>query len=537
MPLLVADIVALPVIQRGQPEVIAGHGLNRPVRWVHVSDVADLTGLLQGGELVLTTGSALRDDPRDYLETMARAGAVGLVVEVGPDASLPADAGAVADRLGLALVVLRRVIRFVEVTEQVHRSIVADQYDEVEFARSTHEVFTELSMRRGSPTDIVEATAQLLGSPIVLEDLTHQAVAVATAGRRTVIVLRDWERRSRLQTAGVGPVGAEDWLATAVGRGGDEWGRLIAIDAPDSARTTMVLERAAQALVMFRMAERDRFDIERQAQAGLLDDILRERIRDEQEATARAFALGLTPADRYIPATVRLDDLPASADPVAAQRRRAHVLDTVVRAVRAAGHTGLFSIGDQGEIRMILSPSTAGDPTEVALRALADKIRRSVQRSGDARRVVLGTAESATELVDAVRRIAEAGQIAEAGLAMPGDGRSYFTVGDIRLRGLVAMLRTDPRAQRFAEAELRTLILHDLSSGDRLLDVLRAYLELAGNKSAVAARLHVSRPAMYAKLARIRQVLGVDLEDGESTTSLHVALLLLDARGAGAPPG
>ena len=34
--------------------------LDEPVRWVHVSDVADLSNLLQGGELVLTTGRALR---------------------------------------------------------------------------------------------------------------------------------------------------------------------------------------------------------------------------------------------------------------------------------------------------------------------------------------------------------------------------------------------------------------------------------------------------------------------------------------------
>jgi len=35
------------------------------------------------------------------------------------------------------------------------------------------------------------------------------------------------------------------------------------------------------------------------------------------------------------------------------------------------------------------------------------------------------------------------------------------------------MLRTDPRVQRFAEGELRALILHDMETGEGLLDVLR----------------------------------------------------------------
>lgn len=81
------------------------------------------------------------------------------------------------------------------------------------------------------------------------------------------------------------------------------------------------------------------------------------------------------------------------------------------------------------------------------------------------------------------------------------------------------MLRSDPRVQRFAEGELRALILHDIETGDALLDVLRGYLELGGNKTALASRLHLSRRSLYAKLNRIEQILGVDLADGESATS------------------
>lgn len=519
----VADIIALPEIQAGEPEVVGTVGLDRPVRWVHVSDVADLTELLQGGELVLTTGSALRDDPAAYLGSLARAGAVGVVVEIGDGPALPAGAGAIADGLGLSLVTLHRVIRFVDVTERVHRSIVAEQYEQVAFARSTHEVFTEVSMRRGSVTDIVEATARLLDSPVVLEDLTHQAVAVATGGAATVTVLRDWERRSRLQAAGIGPVGAEDWVLGAVGRGNDQWGRLIATRAHPDERTTMVLERAAQALVLYRMAERGRDDIEHQAQAGLLDDVLTARVRDEDEAAARAFALGLAASPQYLPATVRVGDWPADIDPVDTQRRGGRLLDTVARAVRASGLTGLFSLRGPGEVGMVLSP--VGEPA--ALRSLGDKISRDVRR-GEPGRPVLAVAEPAGQLIEAIRRIPEAAQVADAALSM-SDGRSYVAIGDVRLRGLIALLRNDPRAQRFAESELRNLLLHDLS-GDHLLPVLRSYLELGGNKSAVAAALHMSRPSLYAKLAHLQQILGVPLDDGLSRTSLHVALLLLDAR-------
>jgi PucR family transcriptional regulator, purine catabolism regulatory protein len=293
----------------------------------------------------------------------------------------------------------------------------------------------------------------------------------------------------------------------------------------------MLLERAAQALVLHRMAEKDRFDMEHQAQAGLLEDVLRQRIRVEDEVVARAFALGLRPAAEYVPATVRASDWPADSDPVAAQRRNTRLLDAAVGAVKASGHTGLFSIRNAGEIGMVLSLNPSGRRSgNAVLESLGKAVRRDAERTCDFRNLVLGVANPAPGLVDAIHGIAEASHVAEAALSLPADSRACFRVADIRLRGLISLLRGDPRVQRFAEAELRALILHDIAEGDNCMDILRGYLGLAGNKSALANRLHMSRPSLYAKLARIERVLGVDLADGESATSLHVAMLILDAR-------
>jgi purine catabolism regulator len=327
-------------------------------------------------------------------------------------------------------------------------------------------------------------------------------------------------------------------VISEVGRGDDAWGRLIALSTAEgvAARFTMVLERASQALVLHRMAERGRTDIEHQAQAGLLEDVARERIRFEDEATARAFALGLRPAAQYLPATLRIAGWAADADPVSEQRRSARLLDVVTRSVKALGHTGLFSLRGPGEIAMVLSLNARAGS---ALEPLGRALRRDAERAVDAHGLVLGLGTPAPALIEAIHRITDAAHVAEAALSLPASQRVCFRVADIRLRGLLSMLRSDPRVQRFAEGELRALILHDIETGDALLDVLRGYLELGGNKTALASRLHLSRPSLYAKLNRIEQILGVDLADGESATSLHVALLILETRnafgGAGAP--
>lgn len=60
----IADVLALDTVRRGNPRVVAGADrLDTRVRWVHVGEVTDIAQLLRGGELVLTTGIALPDDP------------------------------------------------------------------------------------------------------------------------------------------------------------------------------------------------------------------------------------------------------------------------------------------------------------------------------------------------------------------------------------------------------------------------------------------------------------------------------------------
>ena len=522
MTLTVGEVIGLPVVQSGAPEVLSARRWDEPLRWVHGSDLADLSALLQGGELVLTTGAALARSPRKYLQRLASAGAIGVVVELGERLpSLPGNAAPIAGELDLALVVLHRPIRFVEVTEAVHRRIVAEQYEEVAFDRRVHETFTELSMRRASVAGIVDAAARMLDEPVVLEDLSHRALAVSAGAHAAT--LQDWERRSRRNPG----AGGEPWATTAVGPRTEQWGRLVVPRCPaDSGRATMVLERAAAALALHRMIERDRSGLQQQAQSGLIDDVRQGRITEEREAAVRAHALGLRATTHYLPAVVRVERHKRAGDPVARHRRNVALLDAVAHTVNAAGHTGLFALRGDGEVGAVLALK---DSRPKSLTVLGEALRREVARVDTPQNSVLALAAEANAVTDAIAGLAEAAHIAEVALSM-ADPRPYFRAADTRLRGLVTLLRDDRRVQRFAETELRSLLAEDDRVDPSDIAVLREYLAAAGNKVAAAERLHISRPALYKRLARISNRLGVDLDDGESRTSLHVALLVIDAR-------
>ena len=177
------DLLGLDVIRRGSPQVVAGSsGLAARVRWVHVLELADAAHLLQGGELVLTTGVELPAEPSRlarYAADLAGAGVSALAVELGRRyvGALPGALVRAAAETGLTLIAFEREVPFVEITEAVHARIIDAQLEELRASERLHEVFTELSVAGASPDEIVRQAAILAGRPVILADLSHRVLA------------------------------------------------------------------------------------------------------------------------------------------------------------------------------------------------------------------------------------------------------------------------------------------------------------------------------------------------------------------------
>ncbi|NKX49384.1 PucR family transcriptional regulator [Arthrobacter deserti] len=529
--LTVVAVLRLPVVLAGLPEVLAGQQmLQNPVRWVHVAELSSLAGLLGGGELVLSTGLAFGDRPdeaRRYLAELEAMGAAGVVVGLAGDGTREQARAALAEAAagaGLPVVLLSRQIRFVEVTEVVHRLIVAAQLEEVERARHVHEVFTMLSLEGAGAEEIVSQAAGLIGAPGVLEDVAHLGVAFDAAHLPAAELLGDWEARSRLvhfreETA---RSGAEGWLQTPVGLRSQRWGRLVVPAALEGgpgreAAASMVLERAGQALSTNRMAERDQRELGHQARAGLLHELRRPRSLGEAEALARAAALGLRPAPLYLPVVLRLDR--AGQEPIELQRRERALLELVHRVLASSRNSALSASLQSGAVALLLAVP-AQQLEDPVLERVCGQLADEAGPGG--LRWTVGVGRAHRTLLAVAAGLDEAAHVAETASTLKAGSRRYYRSTDVRLRGLLALLRQDPRVQAFVEAELAGV----LGSDGAWLQLLEQYLESGGNKTELARSGFLSRPTLYARLGELERRLGVRLEDPESRTSLHVAVLL-----------
>ena len=527
-------MLSMPALRDASPVVLAGGDeLDRPVRWVHVLEVSDALSVLEGEEVVLTTGLPLEgsaSEAEEFIRQLGEARSCGLVIELSSRLpAVPDHVVAAAQRDGVPLIALGAVVRFVAITESVHRLIVAEQYQGLEFAKRTHDVFTALALESADATAIVAQTAELIGGPVVLEDLRHRVLAVAGTQPPHDRVLDGWERRSRRtpRSDEAGHHGDETWLTCPVGVRGATWGRLIAPTGGhrEDDREVMVLQRAAQALQISRLVEREGVDLHLQAQQSLLQALSDGRTGDERDALARAGALGMKPARRYTPAVVSFGrDGPG--DEISAGRRARSQVRSVGRVLDAGVAHGIVGSIAPDAVGLVLAVASEAE-ADRALRRLARALEDPHQSGHGS--PVIGVGQSTVSLLAAAARLRSALHVADAARALP-TALPYYRSTDVRLRGLVAQLQDDERLQAFAESELGPIL--DLPEPDRseALSLLRTYVTHLGSKTATAEALSISRPAVYARLRRLEQTLSVALDDGDSLLSLGVALLASDSR-------
>lgn len=545
--LTIADLLDVDEICRGDPEVVTGGDqVGRAVRWVHIADSENVAQFLEGGELVLSTGLSYRSSPEstaNFLDQLESASAAGAVIELIHDDGRPDDEAIENVRAAtrgreIPIVILHRRIKFVRVTELAHQELLGRQLARVERARTVHEVFTQLSLESAGAQDIVDRTAELLGSPVMLEDVGHRLLAHAgdTPSSRTALReitgsdhLGEGDEHAHRHAHGQGHEHAhghgQRWLQTPVGLRDRRWGRLLAPGRLESdEEAAQVIERAAQTLTLARMAERDEQDLLIQAQGGLVREIIESADVDEEQVRTRAADLGFAPRGRMLPVVVRVDRSP-STDPTSLQLRERSLHRAFVTTATAHRCSTLSAGLQSGSFGAVVALPPGADDDAV-LKGLIGEL--------PIRDTTVGVGRTSKSIVDAANGLESTNQVAEIASTLELRQRQYYRFSDVRLRGLLSSLRDDPSVRAFAEAELAPLLEAESpgggsgsGSGEEMLTLLEQFLTHGGNKSALARSGFLSRPALYARLDRLQARLGVSLEDAESRTALHVAVLWL----------
>lgn len=178
MVIMLADVLDLEVMRRTNPIIRAGKSQIPlcTVRWVHSSEVVEIAPLLRGQELLLSGGDALLslrpEAQADYIHSLASRRVAALALQTtGTGRSLTTELIAAAENAGLPLVELRRVVPFVEITEEINRRIVSEQVTALQIADSISRRLVEQITTAGPALEpLVEVISTTLQMNVTLLD-------------------------------------------------------------------------------------------------------------------------------------------------------------------------------------------------------------------------------------------------------------------------------------------------------------------------------------------------------------------------------
>lgn len=526
-PITVRQVLDLPAVRRGVPQVLtAPDRLDHTVRWVHAGEVPNIASLLIGGELLLTTGMGVaesRVEQRRFVSALVQRNVAAVVIELGSTfQEVPKALVAQADLLGLPLIALHAEVRFVEITEAIHREIVNHQFVLMRRGEELHARFTDLMLEGADIADVLTALADVINNPVLLEKSGHGVMFHATCMAPSPDVLAAWESsRSR-------HLGAPNAFEVRVPSGGHEtWGRLIALELDSTLDEfdRVAVERAVALIALALLRNRQEEMLSARNHGSFFTDLI-DSAMDEPTARDRAHAFGISPqAERLLPLVLahRSGHVSLADEDESVWAVVAHHLREELARHRVVAITG----GEPGKRRILIAIGQLQrhqrDQTIAIVHEATTTIVQRLVRPDPRWTLVAGrVCGSWIELADALADVIEG---IPAGLMHHAQG--WYDVTQPDLNRVLHELSATSELQSFTRLRLGPLLDHDRQRKMKLLPTLEAFLATGGHKAETARRLHVERQSLYHRLSRIETLLGEDLTSEDTRLGLHLALRAL----------
>jgi PucR family transcriptional regulator, purine catabolism regulatory protein len=526
----VADLLAIDELRLG---LVAGKGgLDRPIRWAHVSELVDPTRFLRGGEVLLTTGLGMGGGPKAqaaYVEQLARAelAALGLGLGFAFEATPPAVLEA-ADRAGFPVFEVPFEVPFIAITEALFSRLVNEQYVLLQRAGTVQQTLSRLLVEGAGLDALLEAYARMTGTRALLLDVRGEVMAAAPGAAAVLPPRSVWAEIQALRPEGnefslsLSDEGGSRTLLPVLVGGGPAGFLVLHRGARPEPFHQVVVHHLATAIALELAKAQAVARTERRLVGDFLDALLEGELSGEEtRRRLRFLGLGASPAIAVLVARGEEPDPPEPA----VEALRLLVQDRLSR--RPAPY--VCSIQDASVVALF----EAAGPAEA--RSAAEAVAEAVLARGAGGRFGLGMPEADPR---GLRRAYQEARFAMEAAGPPGDRAARVaTVADLGSHRLLLARQEDAALEAISRGLLGPLADYDRRQHGDLVASLRAFLEHNGNWEAAARALAVHRHTLRYRIRRISELTGRDLDRAGDRVEFWLALQAADVlrgRGSGA---
>ncbi|WP_141603811.1 PucR family transcriptional regulator [Terrilactibacillus laevilacticus] len=521
--------------------VTSKNGLYRRIRWAHVLETLDMDQLINGEELILTTGVGLNKDSErlDFLRTLIQHGASCLCIELGPSfPRVSEDLISIALEHDFPIIVFEERVKFIEITQDLHTFLINTHYRTLQQLELISKEFHQLTL---------SSTAGLYNILKLLQkQLNHQIFYLPYEGRETSIPLLKQSvcqkmteqigkqiavstNRQKLKR-GEPIIWSEDkntFVLQAIVAMGQTWAYLcmnVGHQKP-SEFDTLVMGRAvlciAQENIRIKYVEEKQMHHEQL----WIKDLIHERPIDQKQMKAR-LGLDIKGCVRFRVCVIEMVDLKKGKVMEEEESLRIYI-SLLTRTIFEENGFQLLITTENNQIIAIVMTKDSNSDLKHHLKNTLDQIKeRFLHKRRDKTTLIIGIGRERHQLLDSHLGFKESQiviNMEKLKLREETLEHSYF-YDDIGVARLLFMMQGEHKMDSFINDYIGAILAYDEEKGSNLLQTLKVYLDCGGSKQEAAKRLYVVRQTLYHRLQKIEELLGGDFMNTERRLSIEFAI-------------
>ncbi|GCE15855.1 PucR family transcriptional regulator [Tengunoibacter tsumagoiensis] len=516
------DLLSLPVLEG--THVVAGEaGLERDVRWVHISDLPDMLPWVQAGQFVLTAGYAWpREEERQRILVRALAernlAGVGLAVPHFFE-HFSEVAREEANAVQLPLLEIPWDVPFARITEASHRMLLAEQYRVIERSEAIHRALTKAALGEGGLQDLAMTLSNLTQRSVTFADTEGHVLAaqvVGTEGGKSFPLFFDHLTASGylkniatssepLHIPAFPEQGFSECILCPIRLQEEQVGLVWVLEGNDalSELDVRAAEHAAIVAALHIAHQRELTSIESRFGYTFLDSLLEGRFEATPYTLERARLLGFNPDESYRVGLVILNEpVPLTRDGFL---RRERLIEKLRQRLRFLNQAPLLSVSIN-QIPFLLPESCPGERIWSVLKQDNVTLAFGLPHQG-----VVGVQQSYREVLSLLSSI-------------PSKSLYYYET-----LLLPRVLVGDQEAQEtFIDALLGRL--KQQRNGDILVTTLLTWAQTGFRASIASEQLSIHPKTLQYRLVKAAEIAALDLNDPDIRFKLQLACHLLSLK-------
>lgn len=525
--LTVADILNRKHFEHAR--VIAGEvGIHRFVKWVHVVEVTSMRNLLNGHELILSTGVAWKDNMdlfvsmvKEFLENNA----AGLCIEMGTYMSaIPPEVIAIANDNQFPIIIFTQEVPFVEITQDIHSIIINQQYQKISDLENYSQSLNKRLLTIESYEEILQCIFSALELQIIfrLKNLEYEFVPEISQNEQKTMI-------NQLETAKM--ISCNHIASSPIFLFGQEYAELFIYskDIPVSEYDLLILDRTATAIAQHLLREMYVEEKKRVEEFEWLYGWLEGE--HSLEGISEYFSQnGIKPKTNE--AIVLITKLIPLKEKIT---QDVTYLKLLFRSVFEQYGFTVFSVEKRNEITFILVNNRTKKNIKERIKTGIESIIDSEFIRKQCSVKILIAAGYFIDNLHEVHKSYLTAKEAQRILQKMTNKANYYFYEDLHLYRLISHMSKHINLQEFAAEYLQPVIQYDQKYKCKLLETLKVYLECNGSKQEAASKLFIVRQTLYHRLQKLEDILGKDFMEHEKRVAIEFMLLVQDYLAASQP--